>query len=99
MLHRNLGKKAEGLPFQIIIIAIILLVTVVVVLMFFTGKFKNFGTDVENCFSRGGSCVDKVSGACPPDNVPLSGAYCYGTDKKPQADKICCIKNDFVNTS
>ncbi len=85
MLHSKLGKRGEGLPFQIIIIAIILLVTLVVVLVFFTSKFGSFGKDIASCQNKGGECI---ATKCPEDSD--KDAYHEITGTCAAASDKCC---------
>lgn len=68
-------RKAEGLPFAVIIAAIVMLVVLVVVIAIFTGNFGKFSKDIESCGIRGGECKlekctsneKEIDASCPKD--------------------------------
>ena len=75
-------KKRATLTIQTVIALALTGVVIVIVFMLLTGQFKAFGKGINDCESKGGECVDKVTG-CE-----------YGLSFLPGCEKeeICCIK-------
>jgi len=79
-----MNKKAQGLPFNVIIIAIILIIVLALVLFLFNKQWTGFNSSLESCALRGGDCND--------GGTDCKGAFLEGEYKECNKDQGCCIK-------
>ena len=79
-----LNKKAQGLSLNTIIIATLAIIVLIVVVLFFTGKFGDANSALENCEAKGGE---------PSATVPCAnGGVPTPTGSDVEGEKYCCIK-------
>ncbi len=76
-------KKAQGLPFNVIIIAAIAVVVLIIVIAIFRGKTTDISQDMSSCYAKGGVCVslDDYAEKCQQE---IPNAEC------PEG-QVCCI--------
>ena len=73
-------KKAQGLPFNVIIMAVIAIVVLVILLAIFQSKTSDISEDLSSCFTKGGACLP-LDGQC--DQI-IPDVDCG-------EERICCI--------
>jgi hypothetical protein len=72
-----MGRKAQGLPMNLIVIAAIALAVMVVLIVLFWGKARSFGTSTASCTEKRGECMEisRCDGSivgqmdCPDDQI------------------------------
>tara|TARA_Y100000031_G_C8059113_1_gene309769 strand:+ start:154 stop:393 length:240 start_codon:yes stop_codon:yes gene_type:complete len=72
-------KKAQGLPFNVIIIAALAIVVLIIVIVLFNSKTDDIAKDLDTCFSKGGKCISGVDGCdreIPNTKCPNTGERC-----------------------
>ena len=77
------GKKAQGLPIDIIILAAIALLVLVVVIAIFSGQTRRTVLTLGSCNGIGGGCR---ANQCLPNEAPKRDVKCDTTTD------VCCIK-------
>ena len=78
-------KKAQGLPFSVIVIAIIVLIVAVVVSLIFVKYVRDSSSEFSSCSLKGGTCEDK----CTDTQAKFDNTDCsQRTDNK----KLCCVQ-------
>lgn len=89
MLKKS-NKRGAELSLNVIIVAAIALIVLVILVLIFTGRIAIFRVGIEDCQSKGGTCVP-TGQDCPQNNVYLPGASCFVGGQKDTTNAKCCI--------
>lgn len=85
------NKKAQGLSMNTIVIAALVLVVLVVLIVIFSGRMKDFGTNLKSCETLNGNCEDSCNSNeathrntnCPESQVCCVDVFADPTDVDP----------------
>ena len=75
-----MGRKAQGLPMNLIVIAAIALVVMVVLVFIFWGRARSFGTSTASCTEKRGDCKE----------ISMCDGSIIGQMDCPEG-QICCV--------
>ena len=80
-LFDKLRKSNDGaeIAIKIIIVAAIALLVLIIVIVMFSSKIKVFGTNLQKCVSKGGTCEGS---GCEPNEVTVPDTDCTN---------VCCL--------
>jgi len=95
LVKKSSDKRGAELSLNVIIIAAIALIVLVILVLIFTGRIAVFRVGVEDCGSKGGTCIaakEDCRVKLKSDNyVSLPGASCFTAGQKDANNPKCCI--------
>lgn len=78
-------KKAQGLPFSVIVIAIIVLIVAVVVSLIFVKYVRESSSEFSSCALKGGTCAE----TCTDTQASFDNTDC---SQRTDNMKLCCVQ-------
>ena len=88
------SKKAQGISINTIIVSAVALIVLVMMVAIFIGRLGGFVGGIEDCVSKGGTCVANAKTDCTDnkDMTIIPGTDCPTTQEEKDANAdYCCI--------